>query len=260
MSKKDKKQDDWIKRNEKDLDLYMRSKGVQKMWNYFLEITKNEYFVETIKELRNKYKIPDKGFGPDPDGHYSMPPHNLILENNFNSYNNLRNDIIEKICKKYKLHYFDFSDVILQYIYYNKLYPIYELSACGLFRVEDVIEEKIEPFGELFQKSDDMAYPISIRISPYASQRDIVDFIKNKTIWKREIEYLQNKYKDKNIKIGKIKAKKQLTQKRNQFIYSNKSLPRKRIKELVSNKFKTDLDYEYIGKIISMEKKRRKEL
>ena len=67
-------------------------------------------------------------------------------------------------------------------------------------------------------------------------------------------------YLDQNVKIGKIKTKKESIQKRNQFIYENKHLPRRQIQKVVKYSFNESLDYEYIGKIISDEKKRRKKL
>lgn len=134
------------------------------------------------------------------------------------------------------------------------------MGACGLFVVSDVVGEKEEPFGELVQQSDDMAFPIAIRISPYATQRDLIDFVKSEAIWKNEIQFLQDKYRSKDIKIGKIKSKNEKIQKRNDFIYEHKDLPRKEIMSMANRKFGINIDYGHIGKIISLENKKRKEL
>jgi len=237
---------------EENIESYIKSKGAQKMWNYFLDIMKKDYFIQTIKALRIKYDIPENGFDLE-DGHYYRPPHNFEYDKE------VREEVIEKICKKYNLHLFDYSDVILDFVYYNLTHPLYELGACGLFRVSDVIEEKKDPFGELTEQSDDTSYPIAIRISPYASQRDLIDFIKNKGIWKNEIEFLQNKYKDKDIKIGKVKSKNQDIQKRNEFIYKNSDKSLKEIRKMLAQQ-KIFLDDGHIGKIISLEKQKRKEV
>ncbi|MEK7569406.1 MAG: hypothetical protein AAB500_00730 [Patescibacteria group bacterium] len=244
---------------DENIKPYMESKGVAKMWNYFMEITKTDYFQNFIKEIRAKYGIPENGFKMH-DEKIGIPAETIVLPREKND--ELREEIIEKICKKYQLHYFDFYDVIEFYIYYNILRPLNDVGAMGLFRVSDVIDEKEEPFGKLFQDSDDMAYPIAIRISPYASQRDLIDFIENKVVWKNSIKFLQNKYRKDNIKIGKIKNKKQSVQERNDFIWQNRHLPRKQIMSLITDKFGYDrtVDYGYIGKIISLEKRKRKEL
>lgn len=94
----------------KDIESYMKSKGAQKMWNYFLDITKKEYFDETIKDLRKKYDIPAQGF-PLQNGHRYIP------SEGFAKQNELRDEIVEKICKKYKLHLFDFSDILMDFVY-----------------------------------------------------------------------------------------------------------------------------------------------
>jgi len=250
--------DEELKEYEKIRQTYFDNKGFQKMWNYFLDITKKEYFNDVIKELRTKYEIPPEGYKLDKKGCYHFPL-NSIFRNNFQKEEELRNEIIEKICCKYQLHYFDFSEILLQYVFYNYIESSHELGSCGLFMVSDVIEEKEDPFSDFIQQSDDMAYPIAIRISPYASQRDLIDFIKNKIVWKKEIEFLQNKYKDKNIKIGRVKAKNQSIQERNDFIYENRHKSLKEIRELLADK-NIFLDDGHIANIISLEKQKRKEV
>ena len=240
-----------------NIEPYLKSRGVQKMWNYFIEITKTEYFQNFIKDIRQKYGIPINGFKMH-NKEIGIPAETVVLSKAQDE--ELKNEIITRICEKYRLHYFDYYDVIEFYIFYNILRPLNEIGACGLFRVSDVIDEKNEPFGELFQRSDDMAYPIAIMISPYASQRDLIDFIKNKVVWEKEIKFLQDKYKDDNVKIGKVKAKDEKIQKRNDFIYDHRDLPRKQIMSLVHKEFGVVLDYGHIAKIISLENQKRKEL
>lgn len=168
----------------------------------------------------------------------------------------LRNEISDTICKRYKLHYFEYCDVIEFYVYFNEIRFMSGIGFMGLFKISDLNTEK-ERMGSKITKNDDMVYPIVIKISPYASQRDLIDFIKNKVVWKHRIIPLQNKFRDKNIKIGKIKKKNRLIRERNQFIFQNQDKTGKEIKCLVYEKFGEDLPYEYIPKIISREKKKR---
>ena len=257
-TEKKKEEFDPDKFYEENIEPYIKSKGFQKMWNYFLEITRTDYFKNVVRETREKYGIPADGFRPANDS-YLIPPEDF----NDSFRNQLRRDIIEKICKKYKLHAFDYADVIMTYVFYEHLLqPLNELGANGLFRVSDVPEEKEEPFSEETQESDDEAYPIAIRVSPYASQRDLIDFIKNKVIWEKEIGFLQNKYRDKKIRIGKVKTKNKEIQERNDFIYAHKDRPRKEIMKLLiamhkKNSILWELDEAEISKIISLENKRR---
>jgi len=233
-------------------DTYQSSTGWQKMWNYFLDVTKKEYFVKTVRDLKKKYNVPEAGFLPNEEGYYLDPSDKIKSIPG----QDIHSDVMELICKKYKLHAADYSEVILHYIYFNKLHPLMELGSCGMFRVSDVISEKEDPFGEYLDDSDDEAYPIAIRISPYASQRDIVNFVKNKSIWKEEIEFLQKKYRDESVSIGKIRKRDKDLEKRNDIIYKNRDKTLKEIRKILAGE-KIFLDDGLISKIISLEKKRR---
>lgn len=253
MDKKDKNTKDAdVEKYLETIKAFHSTKGYKKLWNYFLDITKKDYFVGIVKELREKYNIPPDGLDDRED--YIFPPIGYSHEH----FERLREDIIEKICKKYRLHYYDFSEILLGFVYYNIITEPPWPEICGLFRVADVILEKKEPFDPLIQEGDDMAHPIALRISPYASQRDIIDFLKNKFIW-TEIESLQEKYKEQNIKIGRVKSKDQNIQNRNDFIYQNSHKTLKEIRKLLSAKG-TYLDDGHIAKIISLEKQRRKDM
>lgn len=239
------------------IEPYFKSNGSQKMWNYFLDILQKEYFINTIKDLRKQYNIPFKGIKYK-NGTFSFPPEG----HSHDEMRLLRNDIISKICQKYKLHYFDFSDILLSFVYYNFLKPLDEIGSCGLLRVSDVVVDR-EEIGGLFEISDDIVYPISIRISPYASQRDIVNFIENKSVWKNSIKFLQDKYKEKDIMIGRVRRKDNQIQKRNDYIFKHRNLSRKEIVHLVYKKFpelSDPIDEGSVGKVISLERKKRKEV
>lgn len=236
------------------IEAYHQTKGFKKMWNYYLAITDSDSFRLFISDVRYKCGIPQIGF-KDYEEKKRWREH--CSSRGFDCYKELQKDL-NKFCKKYKLHYVDWYEIIEEYIYYNKKgHPIHS-NSYNLCLISDLAEEKKEPFSKDFQESDNLAYPIAVRISPYASLRDILDYIKR--LYKVEIKPLQDSYKSEGIKIGKIKTKNLNVQQRNSFIYENKDLPRKKIKELVQKKFNITLDYEYIGKIISEEKKRRKKL
>lgn len=241
-----------------NIQSHKESKGSQKLWNYFLEITKKDYYKNLIVELREKYKIPKDGFKPDKDGFCHFPPLNSILYNNTAEENELRNEIIEKICKKYQLRWFDFSDVIMGYLFYNELSRLEDWGLYELCWIQNIVDEKKHPFEPSTQQDFDSAFPIAIRISPYASQRDIIDYIKNKENWEI-ISANQKQYKDPNTKIGKVKSKKQSIQERNNLIFENKDKPLKEIRELLTDK-DIFLDDGHISKIISLEKQTRKEV
>lgn len=244
-----------IERFQEQIDAYASTKGRRKMWNYFQAIAKTDYFVNKIKTLRKDCEIPENGF-ECPSESWPLPPTGFNRKHHTKLHSGL-----EEICKKYSLHYLDWFGAIEMYLFYNKLEdPIHNTNAGDLCYIADLVLEKEDPFGKNTQENDDLSYPLAIRVSPYASQRDIIDFVKK--TYKFGIKELQNKYKAKEVKIGKIKSKKSDIQARNEFIYENRNLPRRKIMEMVLEKFgnKLAVDYGYIGKIISLEKKRRKEL
>lgn len=231
-------------------DYFSKSRSTQKMWNYFLYITEKDHYKKTISQLREKYGIPENGFKTGRV--FSSPP------KGFTEYKKLHKEVADIICRKYHLHLADYAEVISEYILHNYLQPVSYYEACGLFLVSDILSDKEE--GEnSFTESDDIAYPIAIRISPYASQRDLIDYVTNKTVWKKEIEFLQKKYRDNTIKIGKIKRKNKTIQDRNLFIYQNRDKSIKEIRKLLAQK-KIYLDDGHISKIISLENRKRKDV
>ncbi|MDD5341802.1 MAG: hypothetical protein PHI73_00475 [Patescibacteria group bacterium] len=229
------------------------SQGRQKLWNYFLSIIKSTKFQKTIADLRKKYDIPKDGFGPSSEG-FILPPRQWEYEDPRNR--KIRNDA-EGLCKEYGLYFIDWQDVIEFVIYYNKLYKPEEIGG-DLCMVSDFREEAKEPFTKWIQAADDYSFPVAIRVSPYASERDIIDFIKKS--YYLFIKPIQDSYKESGSKIGKLKKRKKSIQDRNDFIYNNRELPRREIGKLVSKKFNELLDYGLIGKIISIEKERRRDV
>lgn len=209
--------------------------GHNKLVNYLKEIIKEKPFKKEVEEIRKKY--------------------NIDLENskNFNGTGDLMDDIV-LLLNKYHLE-FECFDFMMFYVTHNEFAE--ELVGNMLF-TEDIVDTKDNLLGT-GNPTVEKLFPVVIRVSPYASERDIVDFVR-KTYFDF-IEPIQAKYRSKTT-LGKVKNKKVFIQERNEFIYQNKDLPRKKIMELITDKYGADktVDYAYIGKIISLEKKKRKEV
>lgn len=246
--------------NEEDfeniLDKYANTSGHKKFRNYIREIFESDYFQDFVKKIRAKYKIPKDGFSYE--NHRVFPPEQWSLRNTDDV--NLFKKEVRAVCKKYQIHFLDGMGVFENYIFYNSTDYAIDFGGYGMCLTVDIPQEKEEPWSKDVQEDDDLLYPIAVRISPHASLRDILDYIK--TTYHYQISFLQKKYKDKDIKLGKFKKRKTAIQERNDFIYQNRKLPRQEIMKLVTDKFgsKNTIDYGYIGKIISLEKKKRKEL
>lgn len=224
-------------RSEKDIIdeviKLQQTQGSKKLWNYFLDLTKNPKFIKDIEEIREKY--------------INVSKDKEIIQPYF-----LRE--AEDIALKYGLDAILWYEDIAMYIQDGTLNQPH-VSMC---LISDILEEKQDPYSDSTLEIWDTAYPISLRISPYASKRDVLDYVSR--MYNIYIKPLQKKYKKDEIKIGKAKNKKESIQKRNEFIYENRHLSRKEIMHLIGDKFGANaiIDYGYIGKIISLENKKRK--
>lgn len=116
-------------------------------------------------------------------------------------------------------------------------------------------DSAVEYIAALVRNADQ--YPISIKIHPDASQRDVLSYVKSE--WKR-IEAAQVRYpthSKKAVKNSKVNVNDQ-NKRIADFIYKNRALPLKEIQRKLSTDLGvTTKDHGEIGKIRSLEKKRR---
>ncbi|HRH25267.1 MAG TPA: hypothetical protein PLQ20_02945 [Candidatus Paceibacterota bacterium] len=243
----------------------------QKVLNYLDEFIDSDYFQNEVIRLRKKLGIPSQGLEISKELEENLnkpyPVYNffqLPKELSEKSYLKDLNLAMKNIGKKIKIYDLDINYFLRAYILYNKkiLNIINDLTDADLAQVQDFYELlydypsefTVDKIRNLFEY-----YPIVIKIHPSMTQRDLVDYVRNR--WEY-IEYLLGKHKNKDSKLGKVKRKKTTIRERNAYIWENRNLPRKRIMGLLYDKYgpDTNIDYAYIGKIISLEKKRRKEL
>jgi len=227
------------------------SQGCKKIWSYFLDLVKSNSFQKNILEIRKKYKIPENGF-----------PEAELLEiygKETDDYEDMFVEIMD-ICTKYKLFFEDWYIIISEYVLSNEIDSEFSDNNQNVCIVRDLDEDKTKQDDDcdcISCKNRNEIYPIGIKISPYASKRDIIDYIrKNFGL----VKSLQERYKNPKIMIGRVRKKKQSIQERNDFIYENRELSINETKKQVEEKFGESLDYEYIGKIRSEEAKKRKEM
>ena len=103
------------------------TKGQEKLWNYYVEIAKTDYFQNTILDLRKRYKIPEKGFKlpdtPDLLLIFKEPEDwksqfNKTKVNATKQYSELLGEL-KQLCKKYNLHYADWMYILNAYLIYS---------------------------------------------------------------------------------------------------------------------------------------------
>jgi len=264
---------------ERSVQVYEETQGYKKFLNYLRHgIIETKEFQDRVAKIRKKYQMPPNGFSLD-DSEYMFSPRGWKLKNPSGFHAE-----INRLSERYQLGGFDGSMFFQGYIFYNIDEPYFFPSVMGttegpegfnLCIIRALAADSLTDKGvntatsregkascDADRKSDDRVYPIGLRISPYASLRDIQDFLRKQ--YKSRIAPLQSWYRNHNkkISIGRFKKRSERVHQRNVFIYQNRHLPRRKILELLEEKYPEQeiSDYTYIGKIISEEKKRRKEV
>ncbi len=247
--------------------------GAKKIVYYFNDVIKRGDFQKEIKKIRKSYDMPETGYI------FTKEDNDLLNEKGSDIAG--LDEKINELSIKFGLYSFVWYDILRKYIFFNRIDfrgRIYSYSVFKLCKVVDEkqkhkislspadwgyeTEEDIKQYRETedyLKNREDEEFPISLRISPYASERDILSFIRRNF---SDISRLQKRYNLKHIGIGKVKKKNSFIKERNDLIYENRRLPRIEIMRLLTDKYGADrtLDYAYIGKIISLETKKRKEV
>lgn len=215
------------RRSWRDTDLHLfdpvheSTSAQDKLWNYVRGAVEKPEIVARIKLLRKKFGIPHGGLSTQS----RRPSFEDILEIDL-----LRQDLDLDM---------QWIITLASYVFYNKLE--WHSSFGGLLEVHDA--------GEGYR-------PIAIRVSPYASQRDIIDYVRK--IYKAEIEPLQEKYKKEGVLIGSINKRNIDVGKIKDFIYKNRGKTSRQIVTLIHERFGKTMDYSYVSKIRREEIAKRK--
>lgn len=251
------------------------TQGFNKLKNYYRELIGSEFLQKRCNFIRMMSDLPDYGYSSEiPDGACDWVDTLFIPKQWSKKHDekdfNLLWIRIEQLCDELGLYDEEWKIIINNYLFYNKLPnpDCFDFELFDLCKITDEIQtsKELEAFTKIKKHKDYLItlllaiergykhFPITVGISPYASERDIIDFIKKNY---DKIKSIQDKYKNKDIWIGKIRNKKPKIIERNKFIYKHKNLPLKKIMKLVRERFGEVLDYGHIGKIISLERQRR---
>ncbi len=236
------------------------SKSIAKVRNYFLDLIDRKDFQEEVVKIRKKYGIPEEGFMKKERHITPIPP--MYGPRYPKRWENLTKEPIDqefwvalfndesKLGEKFQIPPSSLN-IIDDYVSYNDI-SLVESDTPNLFMIQDYRD-----LGkyETLDKEINVGFPILLRISPYASQRDTLEFIKS--TFESEIKPIQEKHADKASLLGKLKSRKMAA--RNKFVYEHKQLSYNEIKKILPQEWK-GIGYSDIGKIKSLEKKRRKEV
>ena len=214
------------------------SKSEKKTQEYLDRLYSSESFIEFKNNFIKKYKNKKRS------------------DSNFNP--SLTLDLME-FCKKNNLDIISFQYIAFSWIgdQARVHQDPHNLFVLPISVLDVAKEDKINYSDSLF--------PIALHISIYATKRDIIDFVEKHyadIIQPVQLSIPSEIAGNKGLK--NIRSRNPIIQQRNDFIYKNRLEPYKSITKLVREKFKnvlpddkTILDQGAIGKIISVENKRR---
>lgn len=248
-----------------------KNQSKEKLLTYLDHFIESDFFQKIVIETREELNIPKKGFNKSKDEITNPSWDDYILyvpeELKEDKGEILRfvNSQIRKTYEKFPVNDIRITAIFTAYIYYNlKIYKILSdiNNICAIEDIKQTIQEReglklgIEEINRMIGTD---TYPVILKINPSVSQRDIVSYIKDN--WKI-IKYHLDKYENKS-KLGKIRSRDPKIKERDRFIYKNREKPYKEIVSLVQKEFpevSDSVDQGSVGKIISLEKQRRKEV
>jgi hypothetical protein len=175
--------------------------GQRKILAFMVDLCRNEQFYRAVKQIRNKYNLPESGVNLFEEGYFvdEWPKKDISSD----IAEELKREAygLAKISNSGMLQLY--PEVFLSLVAYDVVYiPGYIDFA--------YIEEKRKLKSVLTEKQIDTVikkeFPITIKISAYASQNEIIDFIENN--YETYIKPIQNKNKDKKSKLGSLRLKK----------------------------------------------------
>jgi hypothetical protein len=253
-------------------------RAAQKTMNYFEAFVKADFFHDNIQSCRKKYSIPAKGLPLGKKGAKQLENDTLLyFPEGFLRDKSLIKKIstdLNKIIDKFPLKNFRLKALLRAYLFHDKLPQTLIYKAAQSDNLCKIIDSQDEFFEYCaddpalrsiyldHMRLEDFYYPVILRINPEAGQRDIVDYIRKN--WDL-LSYHLEKYKGRYGKLGKIKSHDSEIARRNSLIYKNRGKKFSEImdilkEECIPKKLRDNVDPGSIGKIKSLEKKRRKEV
>lgn len=247
------------KKNQKSQKTLNEINAFIKVKNYFLDLIDRKDFQDEVKKFRIKYLIPAKGFSKKEKHLFPEPPEygpgypkrwNKFIKEPIDQFFWMKFFKDEKkLGEKFQLPSSSLN-TLNDYVLYNGT-SLVDSDTPALCMVQDCNE--LGKCKEL-DKEDAISFPIMVRISPYASERDMLEYIR--VIYSKEIEPLQKKYANEESLVGKTRKKK--NKERDNFIYEHSYLNAQEIKKILPEKWRTTT-YNEINKVIQLQKKKRKE-
>lgn len=237
---------------EAESDVFQSTKSFLQARRAFVVTVQQDKFQKDIADIRKENNISPCLEESDKDWYSSG---NVSFKDGTGKFVHLdqkMKEISENLCLKYSLRAEDYSEMIRYYIYFNKIAFPRWVNHWGGCIVKDEHEKHFDPESDLLEEKDfDCRYPISVRISPEASEQEIIDFVKK--IYKTRIKPLQELFVQRKVK----KLRSRPVEERNSFIYENREMDRGELAKLAKEKFGIMFSKFDLTQIIHSEKQKR---
>lgn len=240
------------------------TQSMQKIMNYLLDYVESEDFQLQIKNLRKKVGIPEEGLPYTLSDKDTFRARSLFYmpEGVTQAQAKRANLGLREITKDFPVRELDITIGFRMYFFHNQIFMdnfedgIFFSNLCKIVDLRGDFQE-YAPIYEERMENLIKHYPVAILLRPETSQRDVVEYVKR--AWDY-LESMKEPYLDPHTRVGKTRKKNPKIKARNDFIYENRALPRKEIASMVAKKFGDFMDHGSVGKIVSLETKRRKKV
>lgn len=230
---------------------YFRLAGHRKAWAYFQRVIRTNSYLDLLDRMREKHHI-------NPNDPSTFSSEKIVA---------LRKDVRAVVVKEYGFTP-AYVEMVVNDVFRDPDPAVYDAPDFGVCAVADRTDStSIDPEA---QEHDIKTYPVVLKISPHASKRDLLEFITK--VYRYSILPLQKKHQTTKNPVAGVRARMpmplkrsaaDLRQERDDFIYRHRDWPLKKISKELSEVFALykskvfDIDQGGIGKILSIERKRR---
>jgi len=236
-------------------------KAQTKMYAYICSLAGNQDFLNAVLVIRTRYSLPEKGFENDIEDVLAFVEGLPLSTDEEGNPTDFQKDIYTLATQNHIT--LAWLEAVQDYVLYDdffftKISPLVQMVDV-LEVINDADTDKKEDGRTLVRRAFENlsdSFPLAIFVSPYATGRDIIDYVKKE--YKKTIEPAQIEHRDSKSKIGKVRHRSVTVSERDLFICKHKDLPAQKIVSLVSKKYGVLLDYSYVNRIIAKKCKRKK--
>jgi len=225
-----------------------------KMFAYLCSLARDREFLNEVSEIRKKFSLPSNGFEEDIKDEFAFIEALPVYTDERGNETDFQKEVYDLASRLYLS--VPWLNAVTSYVLYDDFFATKTPPFIQMMALDEIIDEQAErEEGDDVWSSITDAFPIALFISPYATGRDIIDYVKKR--YKQEIEPAQSKHREEGVRIGRVRRRNADVAERDEFICKHKDLSASKLAHLVHEKYGGKLlGYTYISKIIAKKCKR----